>query len=209
MQLRQSVSAMRSAVRKMLTEKQQLRTLLRKKRREIPEDLRKQLDEGIFRNVTASEEFCNADTLLLYVSCKGEADTMRILCEAMRLQKKIAVPKCFENGEMQFFLIQSMEELSPGAYGILEPTGTQIPQITKDTVCFVPGVAFTARGERLGQGGGYYDRFLEKHPTLRTVGICYSDMLLDTLPAEAHDRCVDAVITEEMIHRPQDCGNCG
>ena len=183
-----------------LTEKKQLRTLLRKQRREIPEDLRKQLDEGIFRNVTASEDFRKADTLLLYVSCKGEADTMRILSEAMRLQKKIAVPKCLENGAMQFFLIQSMEDLAPGAYGILEPTGTQMPQITADTVCFVPGVAFTKNGERLGQGGGYYDRFLEQHPTLRTVGICYSSMLLDTIPAEGHDKCVDAVITEETIY---------
>lgn len=183
-----------------LTEKKQLRTLLRKQRREIPEDLRKKLNEGIFRNVTASEDFGKADTLLLYVSCKGEADTIRILQQALRLQKKVAVPRCGENGAMQFFLIQDMEELAPGAYGILEPTGMQMPQITANTVCFVPGVAFTKNGERLGQGGGYYDRFLEQYPTLRTVGICYSSMLLDTIPAEGHDKCVDAVITEEMIY---------
>ncbi len=193
----------------MLTEKQELRTQLRKKRREIPDDLRQKIDDGIFCNVTACEEFSSSDTLLLYVSCKGEADTRRILRYALELKKQVAVPRCGENGEMQFFLIGSMEELSPGAYGIPEPVGERLAEITDKTVCFVPGVAFTQRGERLGQGGGYYDRFLENYPDIRTVGICYSDMLLDTLPTEAHDRCVDVVITEEMIHRPKCCGNCG
>jgi len=201
-QRKQGVSAMRSAVRNMdiLTEKKQLRTALRRQRREIPDDIRKELDEGIFRNVTASPYFRDAETLLLYVSCGGEADTIRIIEQALRLGKHVALPKCQKMGEMQFFLIQSMEELEPGAYGILEPTGTRMPQITADTVCFVPGVAFTKTGKRLGQGGGYYDRFLEKFPMLQTIGICCSTMLLEELPCEVHDRCVDAVITEETIY---------
>ncbi|MBR6616784.1 MAG: hypothetical protein IKL00_02785 [Oscillospiraceae bacterium] len=95
---------MRSAVRKMdiLTEKKQLRTLLRKKRREISEDLRKQLDEGIFRNVRASEEFCNADTLLLYVSCKGEADTMRILLKRCGCKRKLQFQNALKTVKCSF-----------------------------------------------------------------------------------------------------------
>lgn len=181
-------------------EKKTLRSAIRRQRREISEEVRKQLDDGIFRNVTASSYFRNADTLLLYVSCGGEADTICIIREALRLGKHVAVPKCGENGEMQFFLIQSFAELAAGAYGILEPTGTRTPQITADSVCFVPGIAFTKYGERLGQGGGYYDRFLEKYPMLQTIGICYSTMLLEELPCEAHDRSVDAVITESAIY---------
>lgn len=202
MQRKPSVSAMRSAVRDMdiLAEKKALRTKLRKARREIPDERRQMLDDGIFRNVTASEAFRKADTLLLYVSCKGEADTIRILAHALQLHKQVALPKCGENGAMEFYLIQSMEELSAGAYGILEPTGTQLPQITAHTVCFVPGIAFTQKGERLGQGGGYYDRYLERYPQLFTVGLCYSEMLLDTVPTQAHDRRVDAVITEHRIY---------
>lgn len=180
-------------------EKKALRTRLRRKRREIPEDVRKPLDDAIFRSVTQSRWFCDADTLLLYVSCGGEADTVRIIEEALRLGKKVAVPKCGEHGAMEFFLITGMDSLAAGAYGILEPTGTQKPDITPKTVCIVPAVAFTAKGERLGQGGGYYDRFLELHPQMQTIGICYSCMLLPELPCEAHDRRVDAVITESNV----------
>ena len=180
-------------------EKKALRTRLRRKRREIPEDVRKPLDDAIFRNVTQSWWFCDADTILLYVSCGGEADTVRIIAEALRLGKKVAVPKCGEHGAMEFYLITGMDSLAAGAYGILEPTGTQKPDITPKTVCIVPAVAFTARGERLGQGGGYYDRFLELHPQMQTIGICYSCMLLPELPCEAHDRRVDAVITENNV----------
>lgn len=178
-------------------EKKALRTALRRRRREMPEQERRPLDDAIFRNVMQSGWFRSADTLLLYVSCGGEADTVRILAEALRLGKCVAVPKCGENGVMQFYCIGSMDELAAGAYGILEPTGTQQPVITSQTVCIVPGVAFTRRGERLGQGGGYYDRFLELHPMMQTVGICYSCMLQPELPCEAHDRRVDIVVTEE------------
>ncbi len=182
-----------------LTEKKTLRTALRRKRQEIPTAERMPLDEGIFRNVTKSPWFCGADTILLYVSCGGEADTVRIIEEALRLGKHVAVPKCGKNGTMQFFLIDSMESLAAGAYGILEPVGTEIPEITDKTICFVPGVAFTARGDRLGQGGGYYDRFMEKNPSVTMIGICYSCMLLPNLPVEAHDRRVDAVVTEKRV----------
>ncbi|MBQ8010450.1 MAG: 5-formyltetrahydrofolate cyclo-ligase [Oscillospiraceae bacterium] len=180
-------------------EKKALRTALRRKRREIPDDVRKPLDEAIFRNVIQSRWFLEADTLLLYVSSKGEADTIRIIEEAHRLGKQVAVPKCGENGRMDFFLIGSMADLAEGAYGILEPTGTQQPKITDKTVCIVPAVAYTSEGARLGQGGGYYDRFLEEYPKMRTVGICYSCMLLPELPCEVHDRRVDAVLTEKKL----------
>ncbi len=182
-----------------LTEKKTLRTVLRRKRREIAAEERILLDEGIFRNVTQSPWFSDADTILLYVSCGGEADTVRVIKEALRLGKNVAVPKCGENGAMQFFLIDSMNSLAAGAYGILEPIGTKKSEITDKTICFVPGVAFTANGDRLGQGGGYYDRFMEQYPSVTMIGICYSCMLLPSLPVEAHDRRVDAVVTEKRV----------
>ncbi len=177
-------------------EKKALRSALRRQRREIPDDERKRLDDAIFRNVTASPLFRAAQTLLLYVSCGGGVDTLRIIGEALRLGKQVAVPKCGENGSMTFYVIDSMDALAPGAYGIPEPVGGKIPEITAQTVCFVPGVAFTEDGERLGQGGGYYDRFLERYPELNTVGLCYGCMLQTSIPAQPHDRRVDAVIHE-------------
>lgn len=173
--------------------------MLRNIRSAIPDEERHRMDAEILRNFTASEVFQEADTLLLFIAYGSEPDTLGILRAAWNDGKKTAVPKCGENGSMEFRLIRSLEELSPGAYGIPEPTTTEQPLLTEKTLCLVPGIAFTYEGCRMGQGGGYYDRFLEKHGSLQTVGICYSCLMQQELPCEAHDRRVQAVVTEKSM----------
>ena len=63
----------------------------------------------------------------------------------------------------------------------------------------VPGVAFDRKKNRLGRGKGYYDRFLEQAKNAKTIGICKSDRLFDHVPTDAHDRKMDALITETEI----------
>ena len=116
--------------------------------------------------------------------------------------KNVYAPKCSKNGQMNFFLIKSSDELQKGAYGIPEPTGEIEPVITERTVCIVPAVSFTEIGCRLGYGGGYYDRFLSKNPMLFTIGVCYEDLISETLPCTEHDVKVKAVITEERTVYP-------
>lgn len=183
----------------LLAKKQRLRNELRKERKAIPSEIRQPLDDGIFQNFVQSPWYSDADTLLLYVSCGGEPDTIGLIPRALQDGKKVALPKCTAAGCMEFLRIQSMDELAPGAYGILEPVSCQKISITEKTVCVVPGVAFTPDGRRLGQGGGYYDRFLQDNPSVRTIGLCYQRMLLPDLPCEPHDKCVDAVITEKSV----------
>lgn len=180
----------------MMNKKQQLRSVLRKRRRELPPDVRKEMNIRIFRKVVDSDWFRNADTLLLYISCKGEPDTLHILQEAFAQNKQVAVPRCLADGIMEFIRIRSLLDLEEGAYGIPEPVGAEHPVITDRTVCLVPAVGFTADGKRLGQGGGYYDRFLAAYPHLQTAGICYQCCLCDDLPCEPHDRNVNIVITD-------------
>lgn len=176
--------------------KQQLRSVLRRRRRELSPDVRREMDERIFQKVVHSDWFRRADTLLLYISCKGEPDTQRILQEAFAQNKQVAVPRCLADGIMEFIRIGSLSDLEAGAYGIPEPTGSEQLVLTDRTVCLVPAVGFTADGKRLGQGGGYYDRFLAAYPHLQTAGICYQCCLCEDLPCEAHDRTVDIVITD-------------
>lgn len=179
--------------------KQHLRSKLRKQRRDIPEQERALLDEGILQNCRAFSWYQEADTLLLYVSMGGEPETRGIIADALRSGKCVALPRCSAAGEMEFFCIRTMEDLRPGAYNIPEPTGDRIPDLTQRTLCLVPGVAFSQNGQRLGQGGGYYDRYLEQHPQLRTAGICYTCLMQESIPCETHDRRVDAVITERSV----------
>lgn len=180
--------------------KKNLRNQLIKKRRLI--ENRTEKDISVFQKLIENEKVKNADNILIYISYNDETDTAMLLDYLLSENKNVYAPKCSKNGQMKFFLIKSSDELQKGAYGIPEPTGEIEPVITERTVCIVPAVSFTEIGCRLGYGGGYYDRFLSKNPMLFTIGICYEDLISETLPCAEHDVKVKAVITEERTVYP-------
>jgi 5-formyltetrahydrofolate cyclo-ligase len=92
----------------------------------------------------------------------------------------------------------SDDGLEAGPYGVLQPLA-QAPEVVPD-VAFVPLVAFTANGERLGQGGGHYDRWLEANPATLPIGLAWDCQLADSLPCEAHDRALHAVVTPTRFY---------
>lgn len=102
-----------------------------------------------------------------------------------------------------FYETEYLEDLRPGAFGILEPNDLS-PKF-KDTVgiCFVPGIAFDKSGNRLGFGKGYYDRFLKNKPQITKIGVCYSFQLLKhiEIPADEYDIKMDMIITEKEVLR--------
>jgi 5-formyltetrahydrofolate cyclo-ligase len=85
------------------------------------------------------------------------------------------------------------DDLEPGPYGALQPRGDA--ETTTPDIVFVPLIAFTAHGDRLGQGAGHYDRWLAAHPSVKAVGLAWDCQLSETLPCEPHDRRLRAVIT--------------
>jgi 5-formyltetrahydrofolate cyclo-ligase len=99
-----------------------------------------------------------------------------------------------------------MEVLRPGAWKILEPHPERCPVVAVEEIdlIFVPGLAFTRTGGRLGRGGGFYDRFLAgMRPGAMKVGVCFHAQLAGELPMEAHDHEVGVVVTEREVIR---CG---
>lgn len=98
---------------------------------------------------------------------------------------------------MEFYPYRKAE-MEVGAYGINEPQGDEpCPAETIDLMV-VPAIAFTRKGERLGRGKGFYDCYLSREGfRAYTVGVCYSHQLLDSLPTEPHDCCVDEVVVGE------------
>ena len=181
-----------------MTEKAQLRQEIRAWRRSLSKDEKQRLDIALLENVFAHPWIKEADTVLLYCSLPEEPDTQQILDRLLNENISVGLPVCLESGIMQFYLLHDRSELHTGNYyNIPEPLGRDEPIITKKTVCIVPALAFTPKGERLGQGGGYYDRFLEQYPELRTIGITYHAILQEKLPCEQHDIPVKVVITDE------------
>ena len=89
-------------------------------------------------------------------------------------------------------------DLEPGPFGIVQPANDA--QVISPDVVFVPLVGFTERLERLGQGGGHYDRWLAAHPETKAIGLAWDVQLCDKLPLEPHDMRLDGVITPTRMY---------
>ena len=141
------------------------------------------------------------ETFLCYVSTDIEVDTREFINTLLSLGKRVAVPRC-EGGpsEMNFYYINSLDDLSPGSFGVLEPESNNETILTEseNTICIVPAFMFDKSGYRLGYGKGYYDRYLSKYKG-STIGICYSQNIKDELFHGKYDRTVDMIVTEKQI----------
>ena len=102
---------------------------------------------------------------------------------------------------MDFYLISEYTQLAPGAMNILEPTAycEKITVFPENTLMIMPGVAFDENLNRVGYGGGYYDRFLDKHPDLNIIAVGYELQLCESIPTEPTDYRPHMLITEKKI----------
>jgi 5-formyltetrahydrofolate cyclo-ligase len=175
-------------------------------REALSDEKRQEYGQKIAQTVVSGEEFLTADTLLVYMQIGSEVRTDAIIQTAIKLGKKVYVPKV-TGREMDFYLIHGCEECTKGFMGIPEPSGKTelfIPDSGKKRECtlmLLPGLAFDTEGKRLGYGGGFYDRYLAKCPNCVTMGIAYDFQCEETLPTEETDKNVDIVITEKRIMR--------
>ncbi len=145
--------------------------------------------------------FQKAETILFYASFDGEVETFNMMREAQKLGKKIGLPGTIK-GEKKIvpMAVASLEsDLEVGPYGIKQPKMDQAQILPEDSLdmVVVPGVAFDKQNNRLGRGGGYYDRFLESLPSSTlTVGLAFDFQMIDSLSfQEKHDVPVSGVLT--------------
>ena len=97
-------------------------------------------------------------------------------------------------------LLKANEEVEPGYYGIPEPVSGEIVQ-WEDALMIMPGVAFDRQNHRVGYGGGFYDRYLEKHPRVKRVAAAFEFQLLPQVPTEPTDISPEIVVTEKQCIR--------
>ena len=162
----------------------------------LPIEYRTAADARICRFVLDSGLFSTAQTILCYAGTNREIDTMPLLQGTLSAGKRLCLPLCTGSGVMEARCITSLSQLSVGRYGILapEPSGVRVLPEELDLV-IVPCCTGNGKGQRLGYGGGYYDRYLpQTHcPTLR---LCRSRLLTDPIPMDAHDVLMDYLVTE-------------
>lgn len=172
-------------------------------RAEISPKERKKAEILLTERIIGHQWFYRAELLLGFVSYGTEISTLEILKEALRQKKKVYVPKVSEkkpeqaaSGELEmiFYRIFSMDELVPGYKGIPEPKGDSeayVYQMEKDirTLLLMPGAAFDPFGNRIGYGGGFYDRFLADKKDLRlcSIAVGFKCQMVEQIPVEEHD----------------------
>jgi 5-formyltetrahydrofolate cyclo-ligase len=184
-----------------MMDKQSLRGDLRARRRQLLPEQQMAAAEGVYRALLGFEPFLQAQRVMAYIACRGELSLAPAIDHVLFQGKTLLLPRCDAPGEMTARRVQSLHELQPGAYGLMEPAeSSEIMPPERIDLILVPGAAFDRRGGRIGQGGGYYDRFLGKTDALR-VGVCHSFALLDAVPKEAHDMRMDFVLTPQGIVR--------
>jgi 5-formyltetrahydrofolate cyclo-ligase len=179
--------------------KQALRRAIRARERALDPAYRTASDAAICRALAALPEYEAAETVLAYVGLARETDTRAFLRETLARGKTLLLPRCEPKRRLALCIVRDLDgELSPGAYGIWEPTRA-CPAVPPEAADFalIPCVSFDRAGNRLGQGGGYYDRLL---PRLRcpTVCVCRERLVADAVPAAPHDRRCTLYLTESF-----------
>jgi len=147
--------------------------------------------------------YAAARCIALYSPAQNEVGTEEILKNSLSEGRKVFYPRSVD---AQFYHVSSIDDLSAGQYGILEPTGGKrlAARDWPDLVIFVPGVAFDSAGNRLGRGRGWYDRVLTSlQGKAVLVALAYDFQVVGRVPTEAWDRRVHYVVTETKLI---DCG---
>ncbi len=185
----------------MKEDKKALRKHLRAERRALSTAVCHATDRAIADLLCSADVFADAHCILLYAGVKNEVDLTAIAERALREGKEIAYPRVTGDGHMDFHVIKCLLSLKEDAYGIPAPRADAPIFVPNErTLMLVPALAYDKAGYRLGQGGGYYDRYLVDYPGI-TVGIIREDGFCEALPHEAHDKTVDMIITEKQIYR--------
>lgn len=130
----------------------------------------------------------------------NEIDTRPFIQACLNRGQRIFAPRIREGTRtLQHAELHALDDLAPGPFGLLQPPANAAAPLPPLDLVVVPGAAFDRRGQRIGYGQGYYDRFLAG-TTAYKVGLTYEDLLLDLVPTESHDVAVDAVLTEMAAH---------
>ena len=172
-------------------EKKELRTLIKTLKKQHTKEQLLEQSEQILAKLERHPDFIKAEKVMLYSALPDEVQTQAFL-EKWHLKKTIILPTVVgddiipvEFGKDTAFAV--------GDFNILEPQNE--PYTGDFDLIVVPGVAFDRKGNRIGRGRGYYDRFLSKHLNVKRIGICFDFQLVDEVPTEPFDILMDEVVS--------------
>ena len=174
-------------------DKKELRRAIREQKRAMTQEQIVTASERLGELFVNCEEYQKATTIYGYLPYNQEVRTVPMLEQAIRDGKRVAVPKVYGD-EMRFICMTDLTRVEKGYAGIPEPVDDGPVAEDPTALVLMPGLAFDPQGHRIGYGGGFYDKFLEKEPNHPTLALCYDFQMLPKLETESHDIPVDWVI---------------
>ncbi len=184
--------------------KSEIRKEVLKARLALSEQEVAQKSAAIVKRLLALEEYRRAAILMAYIDFRNEVRTGELIRESLAMGKQVVVPLTDTRAKrlMPSLLLNYPEDLAPGAWGILEPAPGRLRPVepAKIDLVVVPGVAYDERGNRLGYGGGFYDRFLpQTRPDTFYVAPAFELQIRPEITPGPYDCPVHCLVTEERV----------
>lgn len=164
---------------------------------------REEKSQKIQSIVTGVVEFQKANTIMSFLNFRDEVDTTALAENILESGKRLILPRCAPQGVLIPAEINDLkEDIEPGKWGIREPKKESLVSVNPEEIdlIIIPGAAFDRQGNRLGYGGGYYDRFLNHlRPEVPKIALAFACQILPEIPLDPYDLSVDALVTEDGV----------
>ena len=182
-------------------DKKLLRKEMRARRKSLTEFKRQTLSNEIVKKFLTQDVYKNSQVIMAYVSMPEEVQLQKIFVDAFAQKKILVIPFIIGKGEMQAVQVESFDALEVGEFGILtvRKDSRKIISPEKINCVIVPGTAFDLNLNRLGLGGGFYDKFLPRAVNAKKIALAYEFQIVENVPTEPHDFKIDMIITENRI----------
>jgi len=143
----------------------------------------------------------DGETVMAFTSKEKEVNTRPLIQALFERNNPVVVPIIQrEDVSLRLSYLRDLAALVPSTFGVPEPIGSEIGADAKDIdIIIIPMLGFDRAGGRIGYGAGYYDRFLEKNPGLKKIGIAFACQEVDTLPVDENDIRMDLIVTENGV----------
>jgi 5-formyltetrahydrofolate cyclo-ligase len=185
-----------------LMDKRRLRAELKGRLLGLANGRRVEKSRKACENLISTPQFQHSSIVMIFLSLPHETDTTPAILNAWRNGKTIAVPKVV--WQQKYMIPVQIDSLDSGfcveVAGLKNPTAGGPVRLEEIDLVVVPGLAFDRNGNRLGTGNAYYDKFFEDKNLVATrCGLAFSEQLIDSIPADGHDKPMDLLVTDEEV----------
>jgi 5-formyltetrahydrofolate cyclo-ligase len=175
---------------------------MRARRLEVDPETARQAGRAATGHLVATAEYQRCRRIVAYAELAGELPVGTVVEQAHADGKGVLWPRLGAEGAFEFAPCERVGDLVAGRYGVREPPrAAPAATLGPDVLLLVPGLAFDEGGGRLGRGAGAWDRALAAARGAVAVGVGYEFQVVNAVPREAHDRAVDALLTERGARR--------